>query len=267
VGPTISFGPEGSSFMVAVAIEVPASEAPDHLLTRPHGSGAWSEVEGAVWVESAGVIMANVTHFSDFVPVVDETPEPDAGTPDGGSCPSAPASEGNCSDGSDRDCDGLVDCDDAADCGDRTWCTTRSCDPAAATDGCAAGQHCALAAPAAHPWVPGAACVADGDGAEGDPCASASDCGPGLSCTAFLAFSGVEGNMYLHASSEGTTGRACRPICATVGDWAQGTCASGQRCHPIVQTDASGGTMSDGSMLWSGYGACDEPLPPGATMP
>jgi hypothetical protein len=78
IGPMITFGPEGSRFALPVRVSVPASGAPTVLLTRSRG-GAWERVDGATYDAARGVIEADVLHFSDFVGVVRDAGEEDAG--------------------------------------------------------------------------------------------------------------------------------------------------------------------------------------------
>jgi len=69
VGPMITFGPEGSRFALPVHVTLPASSEPMVVLTRAHGEGVWTRVDGAVWDAAHHVVTADVLHFSDFVPV------------------------------------------------------------------------------------------------------------------------------------------------------------------------------------------------------
>src|SRR6185295_11710157 len=47
------------------------------VLTRPHGETIWSRVDGAVWDAERHVVVADVMHFSDFVPVERDTTSTD----------------------------------------------------------------------------------------------------------------------------------------------------------------------------------------------
>jgi hypothetical protein len=146
----------------------------------------------------------------------------------------------------------------------------QTCNVLAASDACASGQHCALDGTTEHPWVPVAGCVASGSAREGEPCLAQTDCGAGLSCTRFFATADPHGRMYFTSTLDETpmeNQHRCMRVCNEHGDWAETECGAGQWCHPIVQTDAMAGTTIDGTMIFSGYGACAEPLPEGALTP
>ena len=69
IGPVVTFGPEGARFALPVHVTLPAASEPMVLLTRPHGGTTWTRVDGAVWDAAHHVVVADVPHFSDFVPV------------------------------------------------------------------------------------------------------------------------------------------------------------------------------------------------------
>ncbi len=106
------------------------------------------------------------------------------------------------------------------DAGDRR-CGTEACD-VRDPDSCGSGLRCVFALPAQPKGAsPESQCLAAGAGADGDPCTSYHDCGPGLDCTA----------------GGGPVGH-CRHYCCNFNQ-ARG-CPEGQRCR-IGIGDGHGG--------------------------
>jgi hypothetical protein len=107
------------------------------------------------------------------------------------------------------------DATDAAVSASNTACSSGECnllDPLT----CGAGEGCL--------WLlgddgePTSGCVQAGSGADGDPCESPLDCGPGLDCTS--------------TDGEGTCRRYCCELNGTAG------CPAGQFCRVALVTDA-----------------------------
>jgi len=95
-GPTIVLGPEGQTFINPVSITLPSTVDANAVFTRPVGGSAWTRVDDVSFDSTRHVMIAHVSHFSEFVPadVVCAFGEGDATE----SC-----------NGEDDDCDGIVD--------------------------------------------------------------------------------------------------------------------------------------------------------------
>lgn len=221
-GSMITFGPEGQLFATPVSITLRSDGEPSALLTRDNAADAtWDVVRGAVFDFETGTVTAEVSHFSDFVPASRPLPpDPDAGDVDAGGPPVGP------------------------------------CDPVAGT-GCGAGEHCVVHTPdgAGGDGPVTVECIADGAGAENDPCLTAADCSAGLSCAAIAGTSGAPGeeSYYYFTTFEGffvRGGGLCLRLCSG-GDWTTAGCEASDLCHGIY----AGGEAS-------GYGACYEPHVP-----
>jgi hypothetical protein len=220
-GQMVTFGPEGTTFAEPVRLTLLSDGEPTVLLTRANASSEWARVDGAVFDAARGVVTAEVTHFSDFVPATRGVPaDPDAGEePDAG----IPAVSGACT------------------------------DPVGDT-GCGAGEHCVVRSEDG-PGGDGPVdieCVATGTGAEGDACLDATECGAGLSCAAIAGTSGAAGeeSHYYFTTFEGffiRGGGICSRICSR-GDWSMAECDAGDLCHAI----GAGGALI-------GYGVCHAP--------
>lgn len=244
IGPMITFGPEGSRFAVPVHIVVPSRREPMVLLTRPHGSGAWTRVDGATWDPITGLVSADVLHFSDFLPV-----ESDPGA-DGGTEPA-----------------------------DASFCETSPRDPActsveppqpgcdAIAQDCAAGQRCIPTdQDSGYDWGDGrpAYCVEAGTLAAGSRCNAQSECATGTVCVFQTMYDPGEGTIWFsqEASYLPMYESICMPICGSPNlgmdglPSVTGTCSGADVCHPVQLWGFSGRHVNED------YGVCAPP-PPG----
>jgi len=78
-GPIIAFGPDGQTFSMPVTITLPTTSAATGVLTRSLTSPTWTRLpaETVRYDSTRQVMIATVTHFSDYVPVTESS---DAGT-------------------------------------------------------------------------------------------------------------------------------------------------------------------------------------------
>jgi hypothetical protein len=233
-GAVLTFGPEGTRFALPVHITVPTSRAPMTLLTRPGAGQPWTRVEGAVWDIERNMIVADVNHFSDFVPVEGDMVS-DGGTPvetDAGDfCITHPR---------DPSC---VHVDPPLP----------GCDPIA--QDCPSGQMCiATDQESGYDWGDGrpAYCITAGAGAVGSACTAASDCMVGTQCVfqtmyddTMRWFSQEQAYLPMYDS-------ICLPVCTLGGS----DCPTDLVCHPIQLWGFSGRDVNEV------YGACAPPSPP-----
>lgn len=92
--------PEGQAFAHAITVEWTLAQAPTSLLTRAHGASAWQVVATSEYDTSTQTLHASLTHFSDFLPVMDSDPTSDGGVGDDGSMPIDGSSDAGIPDGS-----------------------------------------------------------------------------------------------------------------------------------------------------------------------
>jgi hypothetical protein len=244
IGPMITFGPEGAVFATPVHITLPASREPMVLLTRPHGGGAWTRVDGAVWDSETGLVSADVMHFSDFVPVErDEIMVADGGVDDGGT-PGTDASD---------------------------FCTLNPRDPScvtteppmpscnALTQDCADGQMCvATDQESGYDWGDGrpAYCIPAGTLPLGSPCDAPSDCAIGTQCVFQTMYDPTESTIWYSQETDYLPmyESFCMAVC--VHDTTTG-CPDGELCHPVQLWGFSGRDVNEA------VGVCAPP-PPGS---
>ena len=203
VGPMVTFGPEGSRFLVGVHITLPAASEPMVVLTRPHGALTWTRLDGAVWDGARHVVVADVMHFSDFVPV-----GPSDVTSDDGGVP-----------------DASIDCSDPR-FADYPICRRGyECDIVDTTAGCAEGY--ANCYPTSATTTHGV-CAPSGDGLDGRACtfrglydgteATFSECSTGTYCSAtVVGASGVCRRLCDGAHGCGSADFECRSMGALFG--------------------------------------------------